>query len=182
MLMANTTEQLTGAEFETLVREHQAGLRAFVRALGVEEVWVDDVAQEVFVVAYRRLENFEKGTDFKKWLRRIARHLAANQARKEARRSRLLPLEVADVLLEHAQDDEAATPDLGRWLPAMKECVEQLPPRNQELLRRRYAAGENARALARELQMNADAVRQLLLRLRVAVKQCIEKRIGETGL
>jgi hypothetical protein len=32
--------------FTGLVREHQAGLRAFVRALGVEADWVDDVAQE----------------------------------------------------------------------------------------------------------------------------------------
>jgi hypothetical protein len=35
------------------IREHQAGLRAFVRALGVEADWVDDVAQEVFLIAYQ---------------------------------------------------------------------------------------------------------------------------------
>jgi hypothetical protein len=29
-------------EFSVHVREHQAGLRAFIRALGVEADWVDD--------------------------------------------------------------------------------------------------------------------------------------------
>ena len=61
------------------------------------------------------------------------------------------------------------------WL---RECVEQLPPRSRKLLQRRYTADENATTLARRLSMNADAVRQQLLRIRVAVKGCIEKKIA----
>jgi RNA polymerase sigma-70 factor (ECF subfamily) len=170
------------SEFEALVREHQVGLRAFIRALGIEEVWVDDVAQDAFVVAYRRLEDFEEGTDFGKWLRSIARHLVANERRKEARRSRLLPLAVADVLLAHEENNESVSLDLCHWLSAMQDCVSQLPPRSQELLRRRYAAGENASSLARELRLNADAVRQTLLRVRLAVKECIQKKTGGAWL
>jgi RNA polymerase sigma-70 factor, ECF subfamily len=165
-------------EFENLVREHQAGLRAFIRALGVDEAWVDDLAQEVFIVAYRRREDFEPGTDFGKWLRRIARNLAANERRKNARRSRLLPFAVADVLLDQEHGGDAAETDLDRLLPALQECVGQLPERSRELLHRRYAAGENASALARELRLTADAVRQTLLRIRVAVKGCMEKKLG----
>ena len=50
-------------EFSDLVREHQSGLRAFIRALGVETDWVDDIAQEVFVIAYRRREHFDNDVD-----------------------------------------------------------------------------------------------------------------------
>ena len=69
---------------------------------------------------------------------------------------------------------ETCTSDL---LPAMRECVEQLPPRSRELLQRRYADNENATALARGLRMNADAVRQQLLRIRLAVKECVERKV-----
>jgi RNA polymerase sigma-70 factor (ECF subfamily) len=86
-----TIESRSIQEFEGWVKEHQSGLRAFIRALGVDEAWVDDLAQEAFIIAYRRLDDFEPGTDFGKWLRRIARNLAANERRKDARRSRLLP-------------------------------------------------------------------------------------------
>jgi RNA polymerase sigma-70 factor, ECF subfamily len=182
MSPSSTTENLASAEFENLVREHQVGLRAFIRALGIEEAWVDDVAQEAFVVAYRRLEAFEKGTDFGKWLRSIARHLVANKRRKEARRSRLLPLAVADMLLDQESDGDGFAYDLSRLFPAMQECVEQLPARSQTLLHRRYTAGENASALAREWRMNADALRQSLLRVRIAVKECIEKKTGASCL
>ena len=46
--------------FEELVREHQGGLRAFIRALGTNETWVDDLAQEVFIIAYRKREQFRQ--------------------------------------------------------------------------------------------------------------------------
>jgi RNA polymerase sigma-70 factor (ECF subfamily) len=168
-----STEPQAAREFENLVREHQAGLRAFIRALGVDEAWVDDLAQEAFIVAFRRLDDFETGTDFGKWLRRIARNLAANERRKSARRSRLLPFAVADVLLDRGRAHDAAETEFDRLLPALQECVGQLPPRSRELLHRRYTAGENAGALARELRTTAEAVRQNLLRIRIAVKECI---------
>jgi RNA polymerase sigma-70 factor (ECF subfamily) len=182
MSETESTEHQAIDGFEDLVREHQVGLRAFIRALGVDEAWVDDLAQEVFIVAFRRLEDFETGTDFGRWLRRIARNLAANERRKSARRSRLLPFAVADVLLDQGYGNDAAESDLDRLLPAMQECVGQLPQRSRELLHRRYAASENASALARELRMTADSVRQTLLRIRIAVKECIEKKLGGARL
>src|SRR6266478_3396862 len=84
--------------FTALVREHQAGLRAFIRALGVEADWVDDMAQEVFLIAYRKQAQFESGKEFGRWLRGIARRLAANERRKEARHARLLSGALGDLL------------------------------------------------------------------------------------
>jgi RNA polymerase sigma-70 factor (ECF subfamily) len=162
-------------EFEARVREHQSGLRAFIRALGADEAWVDDLAQEVFIFAYRRLDQFEPGTNFGKWLRSIARFLVANERRKEIRRSRLLPFAIVDVLLQ-SESEHSLESDVTRFLPEMRECVEQLPARSREMLRRRYAANDNATTLARQLGMNADAIRQQLLRIRLAVKECIEKK------
>jgi RNA polymerase sigma-70 factor, ECF subfamily len=130
-------------EFETRVREHQSGLRAFIRALGADEAWVDDLAQEAFIVAYRRLDQFESGTDFGKWLRSIARFLVVNERRKEIRRSRLLPFAIVDVLLEY-EPERAPDPDVNHLLPAMRECVDELPGRSREMLHRRYAADDTA--------------------------------------
>ena len=108
-------------DFEARVREHQAGVRAFIRALGVDEAWVDDLAQEAFIVAYRRLNQFEPGTDFGKWLRSIARYLVANERRKEARHSRLLPFAVVDALLAHEPESGVET-RISDLLPAIGEA------------------------------------------------------------
>lgn len=165
--------------FETLVREHQAGLRAWIRALGAQDAWVDDLAQEVFLVAHRRRADFIDGADAGAWLRGIARNLVLNERRKEARRSRLLQGSLADVLADDATEPHPAPGDIPTLVAAMNDCVAQLPERSRDLLRRRYAGEENASTLARALDTSAQAVRQTLVRIRALVKSCVEGKVGE---
>lgn len=40
-------------EFQYLIVDHNVPLRAFVRSLGVDPDWTDDIAQEAFLTAYR---------------------------------------------------------------------------------------------------------------------------------
>lgn len=168
--------------FEELVREHQAGLRAYIRALGAQDAWVDDLAQEVFLVAYRRLDRFEDGADFGRWLRGIARNLVMNERRKYARRSRLLHESLADVLTEDGEAERLTESAIAGLLRAMTDCVGRLPRRSRELLERRYAESTDAVSLGRSFQLSAAAVRQTLVRSRAAVRRCIEGKLGEAWL
>jgi RNA polymerase sigma-70 factor (ECF subfamily) len=167
------------ATLEMLVRDHQAGVRAFLRALGVNEAGVYDLAQETFLVAYRKLDDWDPGRDAGPWLRGIARHLAANERRKAGRRSRLLAGGLANLLIERAEPEHAMPAT--EWLEALRSCLQELPEAGRELLVRRYADGELAETMAARLQTRADTLRQRLLRLRVLVKGCVERKIGEMG-
>lgn len=170
-------EQQDVESFAELVSEHQAGLRAYVRSLGVDDIWVDDLAQEVFLVAFRRQADFRANADYGRWLRGIARHLAANERRKTARRARLIHGELTDLLVEQARASEASESHLALLTAAMKECVGQLAPHSRELLERRYARGENASSLAHQFKMTAEAMRQHLRRIRLFVKGCVEQKL-----
>jgi RNA polymerase sigma-70 factor (ECF subfamily) len=163
---------------EALVQEHQVGVRAFIRAIGVQEAWVDDVAQETFLVAYRKLHEWDPGRDAGQWLRGIARRLAANERRKGTRRSRLLGGGLADLFLEHTEPDGASP--IADLLDAMHACLQELPECGRDLLRRRYADGERTEMLAANLQIRADSLRQKLHRLRLLVKGCVERKVGGT--
>ena len=165
--------------FSNLVRTHQASLRAFVRALGAEETWVDDIAQEVFLVAFRNYSKFDPAADFGKWLRGIARNLVANERRKGARHTRLLPAVMVDVLLNQTPEATTYEHEPHDLMPAMRECVDQLPQRSRELLHHRYADGETATQLAERLRTRAEAVRQSLVRIRATIKTCVERKLGE---
>lgn len=157
--------------FETLVLEHHAQLRAFIRALGVDPEWVDDLAQEAFLVAYRELEGFDAGRDFGKWLRGIARNLVRNEIRKDARRRRIMSEHLTTALLE---GDESPTPLEESRLTALRDCVEQLPKKSRELVAGRYRDGWKSSELAEHAGMTAAAIRQALTRIRGQLKQCIE--------
>lgn len=52
------------AWFTDQVRREQARLRALIRALGVRAEAVDDLAQEAFLLAFRKLGEFDRQEDF----------------------------------------------------------------------------------------------------------------------
>ncbi|MAG93609.1 MAG: RNA polymerase subunit sigma [Planctomycetaceae bacterium] len=161
-------------DFTTLVINEHAALRAFIRALGVDRDWVDDLAQETFLVAYRELDSFDQQRDFGKWLRGIARNLVRNEVRKVGRRRRILHENLTDILLTRDEDQSHALDRSN--VAALRECVEQLPGKSRDLVSGRYRDGWSADDLADQLDMTAAAVRQALVRIRRKLRTCIEQR------
>lgn len=173
--LGDAEESLGIEAFAELVREHQAGLRAFIRSLGVEAVWVDDIAQEAFVLAYRKQGEFDAGKDFGRWLRGLARHLAANERRKSGRRARLLDIYLCEVLAGGEEDE--VPDDQPGMLEAMRACMEKLPERSRTLLRERYEGARSAAELGEMFGQSQEAIRQALYRIRQAVKECVDMRL-----
>jgi len=163
--------------FTDLVKDHQASLRVFVRSLGVEPGWVDDLAQDTFVVAYREMDSYDPARDFGKWLRGIARNLVRNELRKQGRHRRILHESLSQHLLNLAENKEDQV-DVTQ-LSALRDCVEQLPGRSRELVHSRYFEGWDATILADKFEMKAATVRQTLLRIRRQLYQCINQRVKE---
>ncbi|MDF7826436.1 sigma-70 family RNA polymerase sigma factor [Pontiellaceae bacterium B12227] len=167
--------------FDLLVREHQAGLRAFIRALGTDEAWVDDLAQEAFIIAYKKRGQFRKDEDFGKWLRGIARRLVMGERSKSARRYRILHDGITDILLSLGIEKHEPAPGRVKAVETMKGCVEQLPEAQRELLKNRYQEGRQAKEIATELKSTAAAIRKQLQRIRAAVRRCMEHKISEVA-
>lgn len=169
-------------QFIEQVREHHAGLRGFVRSLGVDPMWVDDVAQEAFIVAYNRLDEFDRSRDFGAWLRGIARNLVINERRKDARRKRILSDNLTDVLLASSSASDDEPEELGddalARISALKECVKALPERSLSLLKCRYEEECSAQSIAERFSMKAPAVRKALERLRTSLRECMEARLA----
>jgi RNA polymerase sigma factor (sigma-70 family) len=72
--------------FETLYDAHAGAVLAYVRRR-TDPSNADDVAAEVFLIAWRRLE--EVPTDARAWLLGVARRVLANQRRGQSRRAAL---------------------------------------------------------------------------------------------
>ena len=76
--------------FGELVRRHQSPVRAFLRTLLRGDAHLaDDLAQQTFLCAWRKLDTFRGEGKFSTWLMGIA----ANQFRMEARKRRELLLD-----------------------------------------------------------------------------------------
>lgn len=168
------------AWFIEQVRQEHTRLRAFIRSLGVRPEAVDDVAQECFILALEKLDQFERGTDFGAWVRGMARRLVMNLLRKEQRRQIILSDAVTQFTADAAEDDPVD--DLtAEKVEALRCCIGQLPERSRELVRMRYFEDLSPGAIASRLERTANDVRQMLFRLRRALMECVEKRMKEAG-
>src|SRR5215207_6654336 len=73
--------------FLMIVRAHSPSLRAFLSSQMFHLDDVDDLAQETFITAYKRLDTFHRDQDFGAWLRGIARHKLLHYFEQTRRRS-----------------------------------------------------------------------------------------------
>ena len=153
-------------------------MRAFIRTLGVEPDWVDDIAQDVFLTASKERNSFDTSRDLGKWLRGIARNHLRNEIRKQGRRRRILHEGLAAFLVEQSE----VSCDTDDWkevrLPAMRDCVESLPPRSRQIVSDSYAGGWKASEIAEQIGMSPAGVRQALVRIRRQLKNCIELNLS----
>lgn len=98
--------------FRTMVIEHAPHLQRVLRSLGVPEADLDDICQETFIVAHRRLATFEGRSSLRTWLCGIALHVASDYRDKAYRRrecaSEALPVAALDAQQERALERKQA--------------------------------------------------------------------------
>jgi RNA polymerase sigma-70 factor (ECF subfamily) len=165
--------------FEALVIEHHVRVRSFVRSLGADPDWVDDLAQEAFLTAYRDWGSFDGTRDFGRWIRGIAAHLVRNELRKDARRRRILHTELTELLLRQAPEPMERSEPLA--VDAVRACVDELAPTSRQVALGRYRDGESASQLADRLGTSSANVRQMLVRIRRQIKRCVELKARVEG-
>jgi RNA polymerase sigma-70 factor (ECF subfamily) len=79
-------------DFEAIYDAHFDFVWRSLRRLGVPEPAVEDATQDVFVVVYRRLGDFEGRSQVRTWLFGIALRVARSHRRRLARKGHLDPL------------------------------------------------------------------------------------------
>jgi RNA polymerase sigma-70 factor (ECF subfamily) len=90
--------------FEVLVRENQQMIHALAFRMTGSASDAEDLAQETFLAAFRKLPDFRGDARFSSWLYRIGVNLALNWRQNEARRSRTHTDWAARATLEHASE------------------------------------------------------------------------------
>ena len=64
-------------------------------------------------------------------------------------------------------------------IEALRDCIQGLPAGQRRVLIQHYYESRTAVDLAEELGRTAGTLRMLLLRMRRALRSCIEKKTGE---
>jgi RNA polymerase sigma-70 factor (ECF subfamily) len=163
--------------FSELVRIHHQGVYAYlvVRLSGIHDA--DDLSQEVFVTAFRRLSDFDPERPLAPWLRSIALNLLRNHRRK-FRPESIGGNEELQALLEAQIESGLATGNESHRLTALRECLERLEAPVRKLLLSHYGDGVTLRELASQSGRSYSAVAMQIHRVRELLATCVETRLS----
>jgi len=153
------------AAFGTLVRQHQSKVRGFLRRLTRgDAALADDLAQETFLEAHRKLDQFRGEGSFGAWLCGIAwsRFLMERRKRREE------PLEAPD---ETASVDTSSA-SLARL--DLEKAMAQLAPPERAALTLCYAFGHSHGEAAEILNLPLGTIKSHVLRGREKLKALLE--------
>lgn len=169
--------QAAQAAFAELVRRHHQAIRGYLIRLIGEVHAADDVAQEVFLAAYRNLGQLQVAADFPRWLRGIARFQAINYLRERTNRRRLeaesLPHLLDEARLALAESSTADESD--DWLSRLRQCLDRLAPYSRKLIDDHYFAGVPTGELAAREGRRGSTMRMTLLRIRQTLHHCLTR-------
>jgi RNA polymerase sigma-70 factor (ECF subfamily) len=155
------------AAFNALVREHQSKVRGFLRRLARgDAALADDLAQETFLEAWRKIAQFRGEGSFSGWLCGIAwsRFLMERRKRKEE------PLEdVDETVSTDPQSSSHAKLDLER-------AMARLAAPERAALTLCYALGHSHGEAAEILSLPLGTIKSHVLRGREKLKAMLESQ------
>lgn len=165
---------LDGDGVEALVREHERGLRGFLRYLGCPTGEVDDLLQETFLTFLSADFERREPRATARYLRSIGRHLFLKGLRRRERQAPALDMAEAEAVWAGFQEEGGGAP----YLEALRRCLEGLGGRARRALELRYAADMGQAAIAARLEMAESGVHSILVRARRRLRECLDRRLG----
>jgi RNA polymerase sigma-70 factor (ECF subfamily) len=163
--------------FGQLVLKYQDRLfNGLARMLGSASD-ADDVLQESFLQAFRKLSTFRESSSFYTWIYRIAINAAINLRRRERRSLTLSDYAQFNERLTTGAEQSPARPlEQSEEIRELQESLNQLSDEHRNILVLREIEGMSYEDISAILDMPIGTVRSRLHRARMQLRDCLVAR------
>jgi RNA polymerase sigma-70 factor (ECF subfamily) len=165
------------AAFGELVQRYERRLIRVIRRFVADQEHSRDLAQETFLRAYNRLDQFDPSRRFGPWLFRIGVNLTLDELRKRKRRIRwaLFSDAPGDTMPDPSSPDPRTALDLKQ---EVRRVVDDLPEKYRSVLVLRDLENFSTSEIAAILGRKEATIRWRLAEARTRFKQLWEQRTG----
>ncbi len=174
--MLHKKEQVK-AVFEILVRENQAMLMTYFRAVVRNQPVIDDLFQETMVIAWQKLDEYDRDRPFGPWLRGIAAKLVMAHFRKTKSDIMMFEDETLEYLsqqIQHISESPGDTWD--EKIAALKHCIETLSEDYHQAIHLRYFKQTPASQIAAISETSVETIKKRLQRARSQLLDCLKHK------
>lgn len=177
-------ETLAGQQlsFQLLVERHQGRLFAVVRNYTRNRVEVEDIVQDSFLKAFKRLDSFQHQASFSTWLQRIAINTALDFI-KRCGRSPITAVDDPEIIAERVPQVLAPGARLEREEIAeiTHTVLEELPEIFRTVIVMRELEDRTYQEIAELLEISIGTVESRLYRARARFKDALLRLHPEFG-
>ncbi len=167
-----------GRSFLRLFLRNERRVYAYILTLVPNRADADDILQDASLVMWDKFDERNPPDDFAAWGCRIA-YFKVLDFYKKGRRARV---RFSQAMLERVAEtavEQAAALQLDERRDALAGCLEKLPPRDQDLIARRFAPGATTQSAAAAVGRSVDAVYKALAKIRQALFDCVTKALAQ---
>ncbi|MFD2255111.1 sigma-70 family RNA polymerase sigma factor [Luteolibacter algae] len=156
-----------------LIVQHQRDLKHYILSLLPDAALAADVLQETNLVLWNKADEYDRGRPFLPWALTIAWFQV-----KAARRDSARDIHVFDDDLLETLAAESEIPDGELMEKALEHCLGKLSAPQRKLILARYQPGASVQEMAADFSQTPNALSLGLLRIRNALKSCIEQQLN----
>jgi len=177
-------QALAGSQeaYRLILTRYQRPVISLVRRMVSEAALAEDVAQEVFVKAFRALDSFDQRRKFSSWLFKIAHNSAIDQLRR--RQVDTVALETTDseqpdlvaVIADTSVDSPATRMERRDLAAAIEGAVSSLRPEYREVVVLRFQEGLAYEEIAQVTGLPLGTVKTHIFRARKAMARHLAAR------
>ncbi len=159
-------------QFIELLMRHKSQLFGFIFAIVQNVADAEDVLQKTSVVLWKKFESFDADSNFVAWASSVAKFMSLKHLRNRRRDRLIFSEELVNELVQR-QTNQAGL--LATPTDRLAECLEKLPEKDRELIRRCYARGVTVKQVAENAGRPAGGVYNSLARIRRVLHACIRR-------
>ena len=169
----------------TLVARYQQPMLRVARAYVPSRAIAEEAVQDTWMGVVKGIERFEGRAAFKTWLFRILINRARSAGVREQRHAPTEPYHAVDPIrfndtgqwadpVEPWTEDSESRLDAAAWRPALQSGLEDLPPRQRQVVVLRDMEGLSGDEVCDLLEISAGNQRILLHRGRARLREILE--------
>lgn len=157
--------------FRSLLKRHKEKVRNLIYITVGKPDDVDDIAQEVFITVFRKLDTFRYESQFSTWLYRITINKCRDHIRKNKVKNFFTPItsdDSRDIAEPSPVDPTFEVQEI------VRKCVAKLPEKYRIPLILRDFEGMNYQEIAETLKTEVGTIKSRIFRAREALKEMLE--------